>query len=132
MADGTNQALPTETDDFPSDPLDSPGQRAPLGVTKELLKAELDDIKIQKNMRLAVAGFFAIVLLAQNIGLFFIIVWALNSGHLADLQWIFSVLVSGTLFQSYKVAQLIVERLFKPINYKEKQKRFSEHDHDGE
>lgn len=98
--------------------------RKKLSDAEELNKVELRDVNQQIFMRPVVAIFFGALLIAQNAVVFKIIWWALESDKLADLQLVFSVLVSATLFETYKVSQIIVNRLFEQIDYKDKHGRF--------
>lgn len=85
---------------------------------------ELRDVNQQIIMRPIVAMFFGGLLFVQNVLIFALVAWSLQHDKLAQLQLVFSVLITGSLAQTYKVSQLIVNKLFTPIDYKDKHKRF--------
>lgn len=103
-----------------------PVARKKLSDVERLHTMELKDVNQQILMRPFVAGFFALLLATQNILVFKIVWWALQNGQLDKLQLVFSVLVSATLLETYKVSQIIVKSLFKPIDYKDKHGRFKD------
>lgn len=118
-----NPPLPQETSTFETGSLD-----ATDGISIEdfarLHNMELKDVGQQITMRPIVATFFAILLLYQTIAIYTMVVIALDSDNMFKLQPIFAVLVGGTLVQSYKISQLIVNKLFEQIDYKDKHERF--------
>lgn len=85
---------------------------------------ELQDVNQQITMRPLVAIFFGALLILQNWVVFFLVGWSLENGMLPDLQLIFAVLIAGSLVQTYKISQLIVNKLFEAIDYADKQNRF--------
>lgn len=85
---------------------------------------ELRDVNQQITMRPIVAMFFGMLLFVQTTLIFALVAWSLKYDKLAQLQLVFSVLIAGSLTQTYKVSQLIVNKLFTQIDYKDKHKRF--------
>jgi hypothetical protein len=75
-------------------------------------------------MRPWVAVFYAVLLVAQNYIVFSLVWWALQNDQLKQLQWIFATLMAASLTETYKISQLIVNRLFEPIDYADKHNRF--------
>lgn len=115
--------LPPEISGFESSSV-SEQSRQSVEQFAQLHTMELRDVNQQITMRPIVAIFFAILLLYQNILVFGFVAWALQTGKMAELQLIFSVLIAGSLLQSYKISQLIVNKLFEPIDYADKHARF--------
>jgi hypothetical protein len=115
--------LPAETSEFLAGSVKG-GGRLSLPQYEKLHDMELLDVKQQITMRPLVAIFFGALLIVQNIVVFLLVWWALRTNRLGQLQWIFSALVAGSLAETYKVSQLIVNKLFEPIDYADKHERF--------
>lgn len=121
MADSTEnptiQELPKEAKGFTSRQ-----SKTAEGLTVDEWSAGLRGTEIQdKNQKIKQRPWFAggvyFLVLAQNTGIFFIVVWALNMGVLEDLQLIFATLIGGTLTQSYLILRLIAVKVFGEISY---------------
>jgi hypothetical protein len=98
------------------------GVERPFALTAEgwrcgLRETEIDDNKQKLKARPFLAWGVGVLLVLQTIGIWFIVVWALNKSQLGHLQLIFSTLVAGTLTQSYFLLRLITEKVFGDINY---------------
>lgn len=109
--------LPVEVTDF------KPRKRSrPDGLTRDEWLAGSRSIEVRdKNqliwLRPVFAGAVYLLLLAQNITIFLIVIKALDANVLNNLQLIFSTLVAGTLTQSYLILRLIAEKVFGEIAY---------------
>ncbi len=79
--------------------------------------AEIKDKLQQISLRPWFAGGVFLLLGIQNLGIWFIVNWALDKRELSQLQPIFIVLVSGTLTQSYFVLKFITNKIFDSIDY---------------
>lgn len=119
-----NPRLPTEAKSFSRNAIPQK-DRQPLVRYEALHDMELLDVRQQIKMRPYVAAFFAFLLIAQSVAIFFLLYWSLKNGQMAQLQLVLSVLIAGTLTQSYKISQLIVNKLFEPIDYADKSERFT-------
>lgn len=113
-----NPKLPTEIHSFKVTEQETPAIRFSVQVWRGVLR----DIEVRdKRQQIRLRPWFAIgvfVLLAiQNIAIWFILVWALHSNQLDDLQLIFSALIGGTLTQSYFILRLITKKVFGDIHY---------------
>jgi len=95
-----------------------------LAQYEKLHAIEIHDLQQQITMRRIVAGFFGLLLVAQNTVVFCLVWWALQQDKLGELQWIFSALIAGSLTETYTISRLIVTKLFEPIDYADKHKRF--------
>lgn len=82
-----------------------------------LRQTEVQDNRQKLRARPWIAWGVGLLLLVQNVGLWFLIVWALHRGQLTELQWIFGTLIGGTLTESYFLLKLIVRQIFGDINY---------------
>ena len=58
-----------------------------------------------------------LLLFLQNFLVFGILIWALATDKLAELQIIFSVIIPATLVETAYMVKVIIEWLFKDINY---------------
>ena len=128
MAGGVNETPPPEVSSFQEASLPNSAPPRDLQNIEKLINAELRDVNQQLVMRIFVAFFYALLLLAQNTAIFWLVEWAMVNDKMFSLQPIFGILIAGSLVHTYKISQLIVLHLFKPINYKDKHKRFAEHD----
>ena len=113
-----NPELPSAVVDFRTTNTRRP---APRLTTDEWTEARYGaDIK-DKNQQIMLRPWFAggvfLLIIVQNIGVWFIVVWALRTRELADLQFIFGALVAGTLTQSYFILRFITEKVFTKIEY---------------
>jgi len=119
--------LPIEIQKFTTQDIEPEGESTSLSVDQyeELHKIELKDVQQQIKMRPIVATFFGVLLVAQNTVVFLLVAWALKRDYLDNLQLVFSALIAGTLAQTYKISELIVNKLFEPIDYADKFQRFN-------
>lgn len=79
--------------------------------------AEVSDRKQQIFLRPWFAFGVFILLATQNIGIWFIVIWAMQRNELDKLQFIFSALIGGTLTQSYFILKFITNKVFSDITY---------------
>jgi hypothetical protein len=94
--------------------------RAPMtmeGWESAMRTAQVKDHRLKIVSRICLTVVVTALLFMQNIGIWFIIVWALNKNCLDGLQLIFSTLIAGSLAQSYLLLRLITERVFREIDY---------------
>lgn len=113
-----NPKLPAETTAFRPKPIRSPY----MALTESqwlgaLHGAELRDKLQQVRLRPWLAVGVFVLLLTQNIGIWFIIVWAIQTTELSQLQLIFSTLIAATLTQSYLILRYVVDKVFDDIDY---------------
>lgn len=114
----TNPRLPTETLGFVETSIEEPA----VSLTADewlsaLHTAEIQDKQQQIRLRPWFAAAMFTVLVVQNVGIWFLVVWALNKSQLGELQLIFSALVAGSLTQSYFILRLITKKIFGDIDY---------------
>lgn len=96
--------------------------------TKSKLAATVDEfVEIQKkdyawkvDARKPYGFALMILLFLQNFLVFGILIWALSADKLAQLQVIFSVIIPATLVETAYMVKVIIEWLFKDINYPRK------------
>lgn len=82
-----------------------------------LRSTEVRDKAQQIRLRPWFAFGVFVLLAAQNIGIWLLVVWALEQNQLKDLQLIFTSLVGGSLTQSYFILRLITKKVFDDIDY---------------
>ena len=119
-----NPKLPQEIHSFKVTELQTPSIRFTVEVWRGVLRdIEVRDKRQQIRLRPLFAGGVFIILGVQNVGIWFILVWALHAGQLQDLQFIFSALIAGTLTQSYFILRLITKKVFGDIRYEHNHER---------
>lgn len=113
-----NPALPPEIAQFYPAPIKVPY----IQLTEDqwlgaLHATEVEDKRQQIKLRPWFSGGVFILLVSQNVGIWFFVVWALQNGQLAQLQFLFSTLIAGTLTQSYFILRFITTKVFSDIDY---------------
>lgn len=83
-----------------------------------LIENEAKDIDWKLSARQWFSRIALLFLVVQNALVFFLVYKAFNANRLAELQVIFSVLVSATLLETIGVVKIMVEFIFKDIKYK--------------
>jgi hypothetical protein len=83
----------------------------------QFLKIRLSDVNWRVNTRKMFAWCLLVLLFLQNLAVFGITFTAYFQNRLQDLSLIFSVLVSATLVETAFSIKIIVEWLFKDIDY---------------
>ena len=113
-----NPVLPSETRSFRITEIEEPSIRFSLVEWRGVLRdIEVKDKRQQIKLRPWFALGVFILLLVQNLGIWFILVWSLHTEQLESLQVIFSTLIAGTLAQSYFILRLITKKVFGDIRY---------------
>lgn len=113
-----NPVLPSETRSFRITEIEEPSIRFSLVEWRGVLRdIEVKDKRQQIKLRPWFALGVFILLLVQNLGIWFILVWSLHTEQLESLQFIFSTLIAGTLAQSYFILRLITKKVFGDIRY---------------
>ncbi|MDN5274827.1 MAG: hypothetical protein JWP06_728 [Candidatus Saccharibacteria bacterium] len=114
----SNPSLPQETSGFTESSIQIPLVNLTADEWLSALHStEIKDKNQQIRLRPYFAGGMYILLVAQNVGIWLLIVWALQSNSLEQLQLIFSALIAGSLTQSYLIIKLITKKLFDDIDY---------------
>lgn len=97
----------------------------PSGIVKESkdTRSRLDETRIMDNfvqigLRIFFCLFFAVLLIYQNYMVFQLVINSMVLGTLKELQGVFTVLVSATLIETYKISEIMVKWVFKDIDYK--------------
>ncbi|HSW92076.1 MAG TPA: hypothetical protein VLG09_05510 [Candidatus Saccharimonadales bacterium] len=111
-------AFPKETSTFTRTVVENDGVRFTVDDWLSGLRAaEIKDRQQQINIRpwFAIAVF--VLLVGQNIGIWLLVKWSLETGQLKDLQLILGTLVAATLTQSYFILRLITKKIFGDIDY---------------
>jgi len=115
-----NSDLPLEVATFETSTSDAADKYQQLTADEWI--GALHGVEVRdKNQQITLRPFFAIgvflLLMLQNLGIWFIVVWALNKGQLHQLELIFSTLIGGSLVQSYYILRFITEKVFSDIDY---------------
>lgn len=92
-------------------------QEASITIRERLDEARLKEIYLKNKLRILTSVFTAVLLVCQNVLVFWIVIRALNDGSLKDLQLIFATLVSATLTETYFIMKIIVQFVFSSIDY---------------
>jgi hypothetical protein len=112
------QAFPKETSTFTRAVVENDGVRFTVDDWLSGLRAaEIKDRQQQINIRPWFALAVFVLLVGQNIGIWLLVKWSLETGQLKDLQLILGTLVAATLTQSYFILRLITKKIFGDIDY---------------
>jgi hypothetical protein len=110
-----------DTSDFKKRRVRLPGATLTVESWRAALRGtEINDHQQKLKARPYIAWGVGLLLVFQNAAIFYIVVLALRSGALEDLQLVFSTLIAGTLTQSYFLLRLITEKVFGDIDYHNK------------
>lgn len=99
-------------------------EKAQVSQNKDLMQQFvelcLDDYRSRPKSRKIYGRLVSGLLITQNAVLYFLIIFLSikNIEHLQHLQWLFSVLVSGTLVETYFVFNHVIRWLFNEVDYK--------------
>jgi hypothetical protein len=87
---------------------------------KEFLKLCLEDYQGRPRSRKVYARLISGLLIVQNALLYSLIIFLSiqDIEHLQHLQWLLSVLVSGTLVETYFIFNHVIRWLFNEVDYK--------------
>ncbi|HSW92089.1 MAG TPA: hypothetical protein VLG09_05585 [Candidatus Saccharimonadales bacterium] len=110
--------FPKETSTFTRTVVENDGVRFTVDDWLSGLRAaEIKDRQQQINIRPWFALAVFVLLVGQNIGIWLLVKWSLETGQLKDLQLILGTLVAATLTQSYFILRLITKKIFGDIDY---------------
>lgn len=114
----SKQVFPKETATFTRTVVENDGVRFTVDDWLSGLRAaEIKDHQQQINIRPWFALAVFVLLVGQNIGIWLLVKWSLETGQLKDLQLILGTLVAATLTQSYFILRLITKKIFGDIDY---------------
>lgn len=117
MADITKENITIVDEDLEvMDLRDSTRSKAPATVD-EFVEIQKQDYSWKVGARKPYGFALMILLFLQNFLVFGILIWALAVNKLAELQIIFSVIIPATLVETAYMVKVIIEWLFKDINY---------------
>lgn len=88
-----------------------------LESSGEFIDLQLEDYSWKIRSRKSYGRVLVGLLIAQNIIVFSLVAGALATGKMQDLQLIFGVLITATLGETAYMVKVIIEWLFKDINY---------------
>lgn len=88
-----------------------------LESSGEFVDLQLEDYSWKIRSRKSYGKVLVGLLIAQNMIVFSLVSYALAAGKMQDLQIIFGVLISATLGETAFMVKVIIEWLFKDINY---------------
>jgi len=87
-------------------------------INQRFREAKLTDLEGRQKLRLYVAISVGLILLIQFIAAFFFIRWAFYQNNIVQLQWLFTGFFGALCLETYFLARLIVQWLFREIPYK--------------
>ena len=90
-----------------------------INIRSKLDSARSWDVIIRIGLRIVCSIFFGWLLWYQNIKVFVLVIDSIKNNTLANLQPIFGILVGATLFETYKISEIMVKWLFKDIDYRD-------------
>lgn len=88
-----------------------------LESSGEFIDLQLEDYSWKIRSRKSYGRVLVGLLIAQNIIVFSLVAGALATGRMQDLQLVFGVLITATLGETAYMVKVIIEWLFKDINY---------------
>lgn len=88
-----------------------------LEGSDEFIDLKLEDFTWKIKARKTYGWILVVLLFAQNIVVFSLVIGALLFDKMQDLQIVFGVLVTATLGETAYMVKVIIEWLFKDINY---------------
>jgi len=112
-----NAGLPPGIEQFREERLDRSTGLTDTQWNEQLHATEVRDKQQQIKLRPIFAIGVFVLIIGQNIGVWFIVVWALQRQELPQLQLIFSTLIAGSLTQSYFILRFITNKVFSDIDY---------------
>jgi len=86
--------------------------------TQSITQLRLRDYTEKLDSRRSMKWILISLLLVQNFAVYSLVAWALINGKLADLQVVIGVVISATLGETYLMVRIMIEWLFKDIDYK--------------
>lgn len=117
MADITNENISLNDQKLEVlDLRDSTKSKNPTTID-EFVEIQKKDYSWKVDARKPYGALLMILLFLQNFLVFGILIWALAVNKLAELQVIFSVIIPATLVETAYMVKVIIEWLFKDINY---------------
>jgi hypothetical protein len=90
-----------------------------LDASDEFVDLKLEDFSWKIKARKTYGKVLMAILIIQNLVVFGLVTGALLLNKMADLQLVFGVLVTATLGETAFMVKVIIEWLFKDINYPE-------------
>ncbi|MBS1611805.1 MAG: hypothetical protein JST49_03225 [Bacteroidetes bacterium] len=96
-----------------------PGEHAALTAAD----AQMHNLRVRDNSwklsaRQEYGSFFTILLIAQNMAVFGIVIYCIKHDKLENLQPILSILITATLTETYFIIRIMVQWMFADIDYK--------------
>ncbi|MFS8131161.1 MAG: hypothetical protein ACMG57_04235 [Candidatus Dojkabacteria bacterium] len=117
MADITNENISLNDQKLEVlDLRDSTKSKNPTTID-EFVEIQKKDYSWKVDARKPYGYALMVLLFLQNFLVFGILIWALAVNKLAELQVIFSVIIPATLVETAYMVKVIIEWLFKDINY---------------
>ena len=88
-----------------------------ISLQEQLNRERVREIHFKYYFRMLASVFFAVLLGAQNLAVFAIIIMSLQHGWLKDLQPIFVTLIGATLTETYFITKIIINFIFSTTDY---------------
>jgi hypothetical protein len=95
-----------------------PQREASQDNTQSITQLRLRDYTEKLDSRRSMKWILISLLLVQNFAVYSLVAWALINGKLADLQVVLGIVISATLGETYLMVKIMIEWLFKDIDYK--------------
>lgn len=86
---------------------------------EQMASVRTKDAWVVIGLRVVFVGFFLAILIVQSNAVFDITKTALSSAHIVEIQPILSVIIGGTLTETYYILKLMVQFVFRDIDYKQ-------------
>ncbi len=87
-------------------------------IQTDFVKEQLADLSGTRIARYWIAGAVGSLLLVQHLFIYGMVIWAFATGQLNELQVFLGTIIAATLYETYKVVQIIVQWVFKDRPHK--------------
>lgn len=117
MADITNENISLNDEELEVVDLRDSTSSKQSATIDEFVEIQKEDYSWKVKARKPYGLALMILLFLQNFLVFSILIWALYADKLRELQYIFSIIIPATLVETAYMVKVIIEWLFKDINY---------------
>ena len=88
-----------------------------VDISKEVNLARVRELKFKNAARIGLSVFASLLLVGQNIAVFYLVYQSLQLRQLQNLQLIFATLTAATLTETYFIMKIIVNFVFSSNDY---------------
>ncbi len=112
-----SEHVPSEVSDFKVVPEGGLKPEIRDGHNATILELEINDKQQKLKARKWIGGFLVVLLIAQNIALFFFVKAAYQNGDLSSLATVISVISTATLVETAAIVHTMVRWIFSEMQF---------------